>query len=156
MSEPNTQSVLKLDMSGMKKANVPIPLRPALRVEMIQVIVCNILCQDLDLMLEWLSTESRCFRHVQRQTFQPEMFLAITAFQEQQPTDHSKVQWVYLLHRYHLTCSDLCGSSLHPRRCQEVDPPDLHPKHPSALLSNARFYCPFPQTRKSFAGSMCP
>jgi len=45
-----------------------IPLCPALRVEMIYIVVGNVLCQGLDLVLEALSSESRRFWVVQGPT----------------------------------------------------------------------------------------
>ena len=45
-----------------------IPLCPALRVEMIYIVIGNVLCQGLDLVLETLSSESRCFWVIQRPT----------------------------------------------------------------------------------------
>ena len=52
----------------MSKVTESVPLRTALGVHVIQIIICDTLVQCLDLMLEYLATKRRLVGNIKRQT----------------------------------------------------------------------------------------
>lgn len=50
----------------MRKVSEAIPLRPGLRVQMVEIVVCDAFEQSLDLMLEGLATEGWLVGDVER------------------------------------------------------------------------------------------
>jgi hypothetical protein len=56
-SEGGSYAVVETARRDVREVPEPIPLRPALRVHRVQVIVCNALVQRLDLMFEGLTAK---------------------------------------------------------------------------------------------------